>query len=90
MSISKDFFVFLKANLMGVGTTALPYEAMRREVTVTTNIAQPPNPGNQENPLVLGNSLSPPIVDEEVWNDLFSKYLVDIVSYIDDLHFLSL
>ena len=66
MSISKDFFVFLKANLMGVGTTALPYEAMRREVTVTTNIAQPPNPGNQENPLVLGNSLSPPIVDEEV------------------------
>ena len=65
---------------MGVGTTALPYEAMRREVTVTTNIAQPPNPGNQENPLVLGNSLSPPIVDEEVWNNLFSKFLVDVVS----------
>lgn len=55
----------LMANLMGVGTTTLPYEAMRREVTVTTNIA-PPNPGNQENPLILGNSLSPTIVDEEV------------------------
>ena len=50
---------------MGVGTTSLPYEAMRREVTVTANIV-PPNPGNQENPLVLGNSLSPTIVDEEV------------------------
>ena len=50
---------------MGVGTTTLPYEAMRREVTVTTNIA-PPNPGNQENPLILGNSLSPTIADEEV------------------------
>jgi len=47
---------------MGVGTTTLPYEAMRREVSVTV----PPNPGNQENPLILGNSLSPTIVDEEV------------------------
>ena len=51
---------------MGVGTATIPYEAIRREVTVTNNIA-PPNPGNQENPLVLGNSLSPGIVDEEVW-----------------------
>ena len=50
---------------MGVGTTTLPYEAMRRDITVTTNIAQL-NAGNQENPLVLGNSLSPTIVDEEV------------------------
>ena len=50
---------------MGVGTATLPYDAIRREVTVTNNIA-PPNPVNQENPLVLGNSLSPGIVDEEV------------------------
>ena len=64
-SICLNICLSLKANLMGVGTAALPYEAIRREVTVTNNIA-PPNPVNQENPLVLGNSLSPGIVDEEV------------------------
>ena len=63
--VTNYYFLIKKANLMGVGTTTLPYEAMRREVTVTTNIA-PPNPGNQENSLILGNSLSPTIVDEEV------------------------
>ena len=52
---------------MGVGTTTLPYDAMRREASVTTNIATT-NVGNQEHPLVLGNSLSPTIVDEEVCN----------------------
>ena len=50
---------------MGVGTTTLPYDAMRREASVTTNIATT-NVGNQDHPLVLGNSLSPTIVDEEV------------------------
>ena len=52
---------------MGVGTTTLPYDAMRREASVTTNIATT-NVGNQDHPLVLGNSLSPTIVDEEVCN----------------------
>ena len=52
---------------MGVGTTTLPYDTMRREASVTTNIATT-NVGNQEHPLVLGNSLSPTIVDEEVCN----------------------
>lgn len=45
--------------------TSLPYDAMRREVTVTANISTQ-NTGNQETSLVLGNSLSPNIVDEEV------------------------
>ena len=62
---------------MGVGTTSLPYEAMRREVTVTTNIATH-NAGNQENPLVLGNSLSPTIVDEEVCFVIFVKICFQI------------
>ena len=52
---------------MVVGTTTLPYDAMRREASVTTNIATT-NVGNQDHPLVLGNSLSPTIVDEEVCN----------------------
>ena len=38
---------------------------MRREVTVTANISTQ-NTGNQEPSLVLANSLSPNIVDEEV------------------------
>ena len=45
--------------------TSLPYDAMRREVTVTANISTQ-NTGNQESSLVLANSLSPNIVDEEV------------------------
>ena len=52
---------------MGVGTTTLPYDAMRREASVTTNIATT-NVGNQDHPLVLGNSLSPTMVEEEVCN----------------------
>ena len=62
---------------MGVGTTTLPYDAMRREASVTTNIATT-NVGNQDHPLVLGNSLSPTIVDEEVCNVKFSIYLIII------------
>merc|ERR1712223_1109341 len=67
----------IMANLMGVGTATLPYEAIRREVTVTNNIV-PPNPVNQENPLVLGNSLSPGIVDEEMDDDDGATFLTNI------------
>ena len=65
---------------MGVGTTTLPYDAMRREASVTTNIATT-NVGNQDHPLVLGNSLSPTIVDEEVCNVKFSIHLTIIDSF---------
>ena len=57
---------------MAVGTASLPYEAIRREVTVTTNLPTQ-NGGNQENTLVLGTSLSPTIVDEEVCFRIFEK-----------------
>ena len=68
---------------MGVGTTTLPYDAMRREASVTTNIATT-NVGNQEHPLVLGNSLSPTIVDEEVCNVKSSQCWIDYL-YIESL-----
>ena len=50
--------------MIGVGATTLPYDAMRRDVTVTANVTTPAN--DQENPLMLANALSPSIVDEEV------------------------
>ena len=66
---------------MGVGTTTLPYDAMRREASVTTNIATT-NVGNQDHPLVLGNSLSPTIVDEEVCNVKPLESWIDYLSRI--------
>ena len=69
---------------MGVGTTTLPYDAMRREASVTTNIATT-NVGNQEHPLVLGNSLSPTIVDEEVCNVKSLECWIDDFELIESL-----
>ena len=69
---------------MGVGTTTLPYDAMRREASVTTNIATT-NVGNQDHPLVLGNSLSPTIVDEEVCNVKPLESWIDYFDLIENL-----